>query len=209
MSNDGYSEYDSIKIKLRVNDDTMKEEIEIYMQDIDDLITNRLRAKLGYNNIYGAPITLPLSQITVPTLPLELKAIANDLVVAKIRLQNSEKPLLWDAQVKILDNYLERVYGWTSNSKYQPLRTLTITPTGGIIGSTVTIDGTNFQPVSDIRFVFANMVPITTPINVVTDSLGVFTGVTFVIPINHADGSYEIKVNDNFGGEIIRFQVTS
>jgi hypothetical protein len=96
-----YTEYDSIKTKLRVEDDSMRDEIELYMQEIDDLIDNRLRAKLGSKNIYGQEITLPLSHNTIPAIPLELKAIANNLVVAKIRFQNSEKPMLWDAEVNI------------------------------------------------------------------------------------------------------------
>ena len=107
-----YTEYDSIKIKLRIANDSMRDEIELYMQEIDDLLDNRLRARLGARNIYGDEIVLPLTSETIPELPLELKGIANNLVVAKIRLQNSEKPMLWDAEVNILDNYLDRVYGY-------------------------------------------------------------------------------------------------
>ena len=97
-----YTEYDSIKIKLRIANDSMRDEIELYMQEIDDLLDNRLRARLGAVNIYGDEIILPLTSETIPELPLELKGIANNLVVAKIRLQNSEKPMLWDAEVNIL-----------------------------------------------------------------------------------------------------------
>lgn len=208
MANDGYSEYDSIKVKLRVNDDSMKEEIEIYMHDIDDLITNRLRAKLGYNNIYGDPIELPLSQTTIPVLPAELKAIANNMVVAQIRLQNAEKPLLWDAQVKILDNYLDMVYGWTNNTPYQPTRTLIATPTTGSIGQVVTLEGSNYQPTTKLTIVFDNTNPVTTPTEVITDIDGIFSGVTFQVPANQPDGAYNIKVSDNFGGLAVKFQVT-
>lgn len=209
MADDGYSEYDSIKIRLRISDDSMKEEIEIYMRDIDDLINNRIRAKLGSYNVYGNFIILPLSTTTIPTIPSELKAIANDLVVAKIRLQNSEKPLLWDSAVKVLDNYLDMVYGWTQNGAYQPIRTLTITPSSGIIGSTITLSGTNFQPTTKITFTFDHTNPITTPAEVITDADGVFTGVTFLVPANQPDGAYVIKIADRLGGITGTYQVTS
>lgn len=209
MTANGYTEYDTIKVKLRVDDDSMREEIQLYMHEIDDLITNRLRSKLGFYNVYGTPITLPLTFNTIPTIPLELKAIANDLVVAKIRLQNSEKPLLWDSAVKVLDNYLDMVYGWTRDQPFQPTRTLTISPASGIIGSTITIGGTNFQPTTKLTIIFDATNPTTTPADVITNSAGVFSGVTFLVPANQPDGAYTIKVADQFGGISGKFQVTS
>ena len=147
-----YTEYDSIKTKLRVEDDSMRDEIELYMQEIDDLIDNRLRAKLGSKNIYGQEITLPLSHNTIPAIPLELKAIANNLVVAKIRFQNSEKPMLWDAEVNILDNYMERVYGYTRHKRYQPRRTLSLSAYTATAGTTITVSGTMFEPNAKLTF---------------------------------------------------------
>lgn len=209
MANIGYVEYDTVKVKLRLDDDSMRDEIQIAIQDINDLINNRIRAKLGDYNVYGTRIDLPLAFNTSPPIPIELKGIASDLVVAKIRLQNSEKPLLWDSAVKILDNYLERVYGWTSATPFQPVRLYTITPRTGIIGSTVTFGGTDFEPNAKLRIIFGSSEPVTTPASVVTNSIGTFTGVTFVIPPNQQDGSYEIKINDTFGGIKSKFQVTS
>lgn len=202
------SEYDEIKIKLRIDDDSMRDEIQLYMHQIDNLINNRLRAKLGEYNIYGQAIILPLTFQTIPIIPLELKAIASDLVVAKIRLQNSEKPLLWDAQVKVLDNYLDMVYGWTQHGAFQPVRTLTISPASGIIGSTITVSGTNFQPTTKLTISFGNTNPTTTPATVITSSTGVFSA-TFLVPTNHSDSSYEIKIADEMGGKAGKYQVTS
>ena len=205
----GYTEYDTIKIKLRIEDDSMKDEIQIYRQEIDDLVDNRIRAKLGSVNVYGEDIILPLTEDTIPSIPLELKAIANDLVVAKIRLVNSEKPLLWDSAVKVLDNYLERVYGWARDVAFQPERTLTRSPASGIIGSTITIGVTNYAPTAKLIIIFDSTEPTTTPTPVITDSTGVVSGVTFNVPANQPDGSYNIKVSDSFGGKLVRFQVTS
>jgi len=211
MPVNGYSEYDSVKIKLRVDetDNSMRDEILLYMNEIDNLVNNRLRAKLGTDNIYGEPIVLPLTSTTIPAIPVELKGIANDLVVAKIRLQNAEKPLLWDSAVKVLDNFLEKVYGWTRDIPFQPIRTFTATPTTGAIGATITLNGTNFEPTARIRVIFDLSEPTTIPAEVISTTAGAFTGVTFDIPVNQPDGAYEIKVNDNFGGKKVNFQVTS
>ncbi|KKM74812.1 hypothetical protein LCGC14_1396570 [marine sediment metagenome] len=187
----------------------MRNEIQLAMQDINDLINNRLRNKLGEYNIYGSRIDLPLTFETSPPIPIELKGIASDLVVAKIRLQNSEKPLLWDSAVKILDNYLERIYGFTRNIPFEPVRLHTITPRTGIIGSTVTLSGTDFEPSAKLDIVFNTTNPTTTPAEVITSDIGAFTGVTFTIPANQPDGSYVIKVSDKFGGIKVNYQVTS
>ena len=202
----GYTEYDEVKLKLRIDDDSMRDEIQLYMHQIDDLVTNRLIAKIGLINIYGQAITYPLTHLTIPRVPLELKAIANDLVVAKIRLQNSEKPLLWDSAVKVLEDYLERVYGYTSSAKYQPIRTFVISPESGVVGATVTISGTNFQPTSKITIIFDSINPTTTPTSIITSSTGVWTG-TFNIPSTQPTGAYIIKAYDDFGGMVGKFQV--
>ena len=206
---DDLTEYDTIKEKLRLSDDSMRDEIQIYMHEISSLVNNRLRNKLGVNNIYGEPIVLPLTFETIPPVDLEIKSIANNLVVSKIRLQNSEKPLLWDAEVKVLDNYLEQKFGYTRDVLFQPKRTLTILPRTGIIGSTITLAGTNYKPVDKLKIVFDSTEPTTTPATVITTTTGTFTGITFTVPANQPDGSYEILVSDSMGGVVVTYQVTS
>ena len=204
----GYCEYDTIKIKLRLDDNSMRDEIQIIMQDINDLINNRVRAKLGSHNIYGAPIILPLTFNTSPKIPLELKGIANDLVVAKIRLQNSEKPMLWDSAVRVLDNYLEKVYGWTRDKPFEPIRTLTTSPVTGVASAVVTITGSLFEPNTELTFSFDGIEVVTTPVKVTTDNVGDVVSFTFVVPTPTATGKREIKLFDSLGGIIITFLVT-
>ena len=201
-----YTEYDSIKIKLRIANDSMRDEIELYMQEIDDLLDNRLRARLGSRNIYGDEIVLPLTSETVPEIPLELKGIANNLVVAKIRLQNSEKPMLWDAEVNILDNYLDRVYGYIRGTAFRPRRTTTLSPQTGAVAQVVTVTGTGYAPIKELSISFSGGVIVTTPVSVISDSVGAFS-FTFPIPANTADGAVTLKVNDTFGGLVENFQV--
>jgi hypothetical protein len=202
-----YTEYDSIKIKLRIANDSMRDEIELYMQEIDDLLDNRLRARLGSINIYGDEIILPLTSETVPELPLELKGIANNLVVAKIRLQNSEKPMLWDAEVNILDNYLDRVYGYIRGTAFRPRRATSLSPETGAIGQVVTVTGSGYAPIQELTITFSEGTIVTTPVSVISTSKGVFS-FTFPIPADTADGAVTLKVNDTFGGLVSSFQVT-
>ena len=202
-----YTEYDSIKIKLRIANDSMRDEIELYMQEIDDLLDNRLRARLGAVNIYGDEIILPLTSETVPELPLELKGIANNLVVAKIRLQNSEKPMLWDAEVNILDNYLDRVYGYIRGTAYRPRRSISLSPETGAIAQVVTVTGSGFAPTQKLTIEWSGGDIVTTATDVISTNKGAFT-FTFPIPAGTADGAYTLKVHDTVGGMVPSFQVT-
>lgn len=206
MVQGGYVEYDSVKVKLRVTDDSLRSEIQLYMHAVDELITNRIRNKIGEYNIYGQAIVFPLTYNTIPPVDLELKDIASDLVVAKIRLQNSEKPLLWDSAVKVLDDYLEKRFGWTRDVPFTPERSLVISPTSGVATTVVTVSGTQWEPVTKLRIIFNLTEPTTTPTNVITDAKGDFSA-TFVIDANVSVGAYEIKVNDSFGGKLGKFQV--
>ena len=201
-----YTEYDSIKIKLRIANDSMRDEIELYMQEIDDLLDNRLRARLGAVNIYGDEIILPLTSETVPEFPLELKGIANNLVVAKIRLQNSEKPMLWDAEVNILDNYLDRVYGYIRGTAYRPRRSISLSPETGAIAQVVTVTGSGFAPTQKLTIEWSGGDIVTTATDVISTNKGAFT-FTFPIPAGTANGAYTLKVHDTFGGMVPNFQV--
>lgn len=208
MASSGYyAEYNTVKTKLRIDDDSMRDEIRLYSQDVQDLINNRLRAKLGTHNVYGSEITLPLTHNTIPQIPLELKGIAADLVVAKIRLQNSEKTTLWDSAVKVLDDYLMKVYGWTRDKPFEPERTLTVSPVTGTVSTVVTISGEAWEPLKTLKVYFNGVEVTTTPTDVNTDAVGSFSSVTFVVP-SVDDGQREIKVIDSFGGKIIKFLVT-
>ena len=190
-----YSEYDVLKVKMRIPDDSLKDELLIYMDEIDDLIDNRLRAKLGEIDSNGNNITLPLTTATIPQVDQEIKAIAIDMVEGKFRLKTSEKTLLWDTAVKSLENYIERRFGWTINSSYQINPTLTISPTSGVVGTTVTIGGTQWIPNATLSIKFGGFAVTTTPSTVVSDEYGEFSGVTFPVP-NNSTGGFIINVTD-------------
>ena len=70
-----YAEYDTVKTKMRVPDDSLKDELMNYIQEVEELINNRLRQRLGSRDAKGREITLPLTTSTTPALDEELKAI--------------------------------------------------------------------------------------------------------------------------------------
>ena len=53
-----YAEYDTVKTKMRVPDDSLKDELMIYIQEVEELINNRLRQRLGSRDSKGREITL-------------------------------------------------------------------------------------------------------------------------------------------------------
>jgi len=202
-----YSEYDSIKLKMRLPDDTLKEEIVLYIQEVDDLINNRIRNKVGTVDFNKTDIVLPLSTETEPEIDEEIKAIAADMVEGKFRLKTAEKPLLWDTGVKNLDNYLDRRFGWTRDIQFRQLPQVSIVPLQGPVGTLVTMDGMQWRPNSDMTIQFDDQNVDTVPILVVTDSAGEFSGVTFNVPAGE-EGGKVIKLNDGLNGKEVRFQVT-
>ncbi len=179
-----YIEWDSVKLKLRLNDDTLKDEIGLYIQEVDDLVNNRLRNKLGSVDANGDPIDLPLTIDGEPPIDEELKSIATDAVIGKFRLQNSEKPLIWDTAIKNLDNYLDRRFGYTRDILFTQKTVATVTPTSGTRGVELTLTGENWGQNTELTFQFEGIDVDTQPSFVVTNNEGRFTDVTFLVPSN-------------------------
>jgi len=186
-------EYDSVKLKLRLNDDTLKEEISLYIQEVDDLVNNRVRNKLGTVDFNGDQIDLPLTVDGEPPIDEELKSIATDAVIGKFRLQNSEKPLIWDTAMKNLDNYLDRRFGYTRDEPFRQKPQASITPTRGTPLTIVTLEGQIWGKNTKLTFqfgeandrstaLFNGQTVETSPVLVITDENGRFENVTFEIP---------------------------
>jgi len=175
-------EYDSVKLKLRLNDDTLKEEISLYIQEVDDLVNNRVRNKLGTVDFNGDQIDLPLTVDGEPAIDEELKSIATDAVIGKFRLQNSEKPLIWDTAMKNLDNYLDRRFGYTKDTPFRQKPQASATPAVGTRGTVVTLEGEKWGKNTQLIFQFNGVTVSTIPAFVVTNLEGMFSGVTIKVP---------------------------
>ena len=216
-----YAEYDTIKTKMRVPDDSLKDELMIYIQEVEEVINNRLRQRLGSRDVKGRDITLPLTTSTVPAIDEELKTIAHDMVEGKFRLKTSEKDLLWNTAVKNLEDYIDKRFGWALDSPFRVTPKVTASPLSGSTGTTVTVSGSNFIPTATIRLTFGGLEPTTSPATIVTDSTGSFSSATFTVPTSFSAGVYQIKCDDNdimdrnqrdpnveYSGDLQRFRVT-
>ncbi len=181
---------------MRLPDDSLKEEIVLYIQEVDDLINNRIRNKIGSIDNNATDIELPLTTETEPEIDEEIKAIAADMVEGKFRLKTSEKPLLWDTGVKNLDNYLDRRFGWTRDEPFRQISQVLVTPQVGPAGTLVTLDGMQWKPFSEMEIKFNGEDMDTTPTQVITDDRGEFSGVTFNIPSDQDTGEEEIRITD-------------
>ena len=201
-------EWESVKLKLRLNDDTLKEEISLYIQEVDDLVNNRIRNKLGTVDFNGNDIILPLTVDGEPAIDEELKAIATDLVIGKFRLQTSEKPLIWDTAIKNLDNYLDRRFGYTRDVPFRQVPIIELDPLVGAPLTVVTMDGSRWVSNSLLKVFVEGVQVITTPTPAIVDQNGSFTGITFVIPANSPTNDVvQINVTDGKNAKQINFTV--
>src|SRR3972149_812694 len=155
----------------------------LYIQEVDDLVNNRVRNKLGTHDSNGNEIVLPLTVDGQPPIDEELKAIATDLVIGKFRLQTSEKSLIWDTATKNLDNYLDRRFGYTRNIPFRHIPLVTLDPAFGPPIQVVSMDaGSGWVPNSLLRVTVDGVQVITTPAQALTDGNGRFDGIEFTIP---------------------------
>jgi len=201
-------EWDSVKLKLRLNDDTLKEEVSLYIQEVDDLVNNRVRNKLGTTDFNGDQIDLPLTVDSEPPIDEELKAIATDAVIGKFRLQNSEKPLIWDTAMKNLDNYLDRRFGYTRDEPFRQKPQASVTPTSGTRGTLLTLSGEKWGKNTSLTFQFEGIDVDTQPSFVVTDENGMFSNVTFLVPSNATqEQTSEINITDERQSKQLKFTV--
>lgn len=84
--------------------------------------------------------------------------------------------------------------GYYASTTFTVLPEITITPTSGAVGDTVTINGTGFTAYSGITFYFDNV----SAGNTTTNANGSFTGSTFTIP-SSSPGSRTVKAQDASG----------
>lgn len=190
-----YATYDLVKQKLRLNDDSIQDEIEIYMSDVDQQINNALRQKLGLYDSNGNKIVFPLTTSTLPALDEELRGIAADMVVAKFRWYTTEHDDLWKEGLERLAQYLDRRFGWSSSDPFIVEGTITISPTFGPVGTVITITGSTFVVNTVITITFAGMLLATSPAIVVTDSSGAFSA-TITVPTGFTTGAYPVQATD-------------
>lgn len=201
-------EWESVKEKLRLNDDTLKEEMYLYIQEVDDLVNNRIRNKIGSRDFYGNDIILPLTVDSEPAIDEELKAIATDLVIGKFRLQTSEKSAIWDTAVKNLDNWLDRRFGYTRDVSFKQIPLIELDPAFGTPSTLVSIDGSRWIPNALLKITVDGIEVATTPVQALTSGNGSFENITFTIPASSlVNQQSNIIITDGKNFKEIKFTV--
>lgn len=200
-----YAILDVVKKRLNIadGDESLDDYLEIFMSDVDNYVNNKLREKLGTYDYNGRFITLPLTTTTVPPLEPELMLRASFLTVGRVRQEMSNDNNLLITAEKDFKDYLNRQFGFTRDTPFKPVPTVTISPVNGAHSTTVvTVSGTQFGPNRIIQISFGGIVMTTSPAQVITDSNGNFSGVTFTVP-NVSTGPYSVLVQDSSVGPYI------
>ena len=149
-----YASLSIIKQRLRVEDTTLDDELEGYIDEIQAYLNRKLQDKIGFVNEYGDEIVFPLTEDTLPPITFELNTLANDLVVGKFRFETTNDEAPWTHAKKNLEEYLEEHYGWSESGKYKMKPTISFTPTSGSAGATITISGTEFGVRNKVNIYF-------------------------------------------------------
>ena len=189
-----------VKRKLRIaqSDNSLDNEINIFIDDVDDYINEQLRHRLGFTDSVGNDVTIPLTAITTPKLDDKIRQIANDFAVAKFRFEVDNDDKLLQEAYKRLDHYLDHKYGWVSDS-FRVTTKVTLSAYTGASSSSITITGENFRKNRILIVYFDSIEQTTTPAQVITHTDGTFPSsgtVTLTIPSGTAVGAYEVKVVD-------------
>jgi hypothetical protein len=208
-----YTTVDTVKQKLRVEDTSIDDELEIYIDEVDGYINRKIRRKIGTFNEYGYEITLPLTESTNPAITYDLRTIASDLVEAKFRLKTTNDETLWKQVSKELDEYLDETFGWGESHDFRMVPQLTITPTTGAAGTVITLSGTGWKPRGQIYVKTmdgdgAGALVDTTPEIPLADEKGDWSAVTMTVSNDTGRGSIEVLAHDKINHATVNFSVT-
>ena len=211
-----YASLVMVKDKLRIpsTDSSIDDELNVYIDEIDAFVDMKIQERFGKYDEYGYPITLPLTDTTRPAKDYSLRVVASDLVEGKFRQKTTEDNTLWLEANLGFDKWMMANFGWKEGHGFRRDPTITITPTNGSAGSTITLSGADFKPrgLIAVKIVDGNgngAVQTTTPTTVLTDDNGDFSNVTFATLSTDAVGSYEIVVHDKVNHASRNFTVTS
>jgi len=116
-----YALLDNVKNKLRFQDtdETMNEELEFYLSDIDNYCNRKLRNLIGRVDHQGRDLILPLTEETNPPIDADLISRAVDLVVGLYRKQQNNEEKLWTNAVKDFEDYLVERFGWARDRDFR------------------------------------------------------------------------------------------
>ncbi len=197
-----YALLDKLKLKLRLTDAdaTLSEELEEYLTDVDSYINRKLRNRLGFQDVHGNPIIIPLTETTNIPVDDDLMQNATDLAYGKFRKEQNNEDLNWENSKKNFEAYLEDRFGWAEDSNQRVVNPTTIDykPVDILlIGETLTVSGTNYHQFKVITIDFAGQVMETSPETVFADFQGEFKNVKIIVPDTLTESkAYTLKAYD-------------
>jgi len=116
-----YALLDNVKNKLRLTDadETLNEELEFYLSDIDNYVNLKLRSLFGRVDHQGRDIILPLTEETNPPIDDGLISRAVDLAIGLFRKQQNNEEKLWENAVVDFETYLTDRFGWARDRDFR------------------------------------------------------------------------------------------
>jgi len=147
----------------------------------------------GAGFVASSSITIKLDTSTLPTTPSNVSTNSSGAFSATITIPSSTTA--GDHTITATDST-----GKIANATFKVLAagTISLSPTSGNRGATVTVTGSSFNSNSAITIQFDDTTLTTTPSSVTTSSGGTFTA-TIKIPITASTGTHTIKVTDAAG----------
>jgi len=176
-----YAQLDRVKLKLRMDQlpqdkqDTIDEELENYLNEVDEAINRELLARLGAFDEHGNEIEIPLTEDSNIPLDEDLILIATKWAVGKYRTeQNAEDELEGKAMVEF-ENYLDKRFGWGQGNRLHltNLKTrIRVVPFGTGEGGQFNVLANNFRNLSILEAKLGGKVIETIPKVLFTDTTG-------------------------------------
>lgn len=171
--------------------DSLDEELENYLNEVDEAINRELLARLGFFDEHGNPIEIPLTEDSNIPLDEDLILIATKWAVGKYRTeQNAEDELEGKAKIEF-ENYLDKRFGWGQGNRLHlsNLKTrINVTPFGAGEGGKFNVIARNFRRLSILEVRLGGKLVETIPSVLFTDTKGKleFTGIVPTPSINES-----------------------
>ncbi len=102
---------------------------------------------------------------------------------------------------------VDRNFNYANTTFFVTTPSITVSPTSGSIGTTVTVTGSNFVDNSNININFDGTPTVTNPSSIAADASGSFSA-TFIFSSNDTAGIKQISASDGFNSAFANFAVT-